>query len=194
MLEAIELKSKTGKQMDTKALAKGVSISLSNFKKSSSHILANLDDIHQEIIIQIWYKSSSYDENRGKESTWAKAIAENMCLDFLRKKSVTLISDATIRKYEEDTDEENSFTASACSKVIGGVWADWEREHARQQLVEQVDECVSALQNPIDRKIATKELEGYSRKEIAQSLNLTENNVNVRFKRNIKPRLKVRLA
>ncbi len=47
--------------------------------------LAPAEDVLQETFIRVWTKASTYDEQKGKVSSWVYGIARNKCIDFMRK-------------------------------------------------------------------------------------------------------------
>ncbi|GAK02183.1 RNA polymerase sigma-70 factor [Geomicrobium sp. JCM 19037] len=61
------------------------------------------EEIVQEVFIKIWTQKSSYDETKGKFSSWLLTITRNTVIDHLRKKRETASEIAT-KEMAEDPD------------------------------------------------------------------------------------------
>ena len=121
-----------------------------------------LDDLFQEIVIQVW-KSVPAFRGESAVSTWVYRISINAALSWVRKEG----------------------RHRALEKIEGLVL---------QEGVEKADERLDWLyaeihrMNEIDRSIALLLLEGFSYKEMAVVLGITETNIGVKINR-IKKRL-----
>jgi len=121
-----------------------------------------LDDLFQEIVIQVW-KSVPAFRGESAVSTWVYRISINAALSWVRKEG----------------------RHRALEKIEGLVL---------QEGVEKADERLDWLyaeihrMDEIDRSIALLLLEGFSYKEMAVVLGITETNVGVKINR-IKKRL-----
>ena len=47
--------------------------------------MAPAEDVLQETFIRVWTRPSTYNEQKGKVSSWVYGIARNLSIDFLRK-------------------------------------------------------------------------------------------------------------
>lgn len=121
-----------------------------------------LDDLFQEIVIQVW-KSVPAFRGESAVSTWVYRIAINSALSWVRKegkhRALTRIEGLVLQEAVVHADER----------------LDW--------LYAEIH-CM----DEIDRSIALLLLEGFSYKEMAAILGITESNVGVKINR-IKKRL-----
>ncbi|KYG28251.1 RNA polymerase sigma factor [Alkalihalobacillus trypoxylicola] len=62
------------------------------------------EEIVQEIFVKIWTQKSSYDETKGKFSSWLLTITRHAIIDYMRKKK-ELVSDMTARELQPDSEQ-----------------------------------------------------------------------------------------
>ncbi|MDO6435659.1 sigma-70 family RNA polymerase sigma factor [Flavitalea sp. BT771] len=123
-----------------------------------------LDDLFQEIVIQVW-KSVPAFRGESAVSTWVYRIAINAALSWVRK-------EGRHRAMED--------IGKAAFVLQEGIGQADERVAWLYAEIHRMDE--------IDRSIALLLLEGFSYKEMAAILGITESNVGVKINR-IKKRL-----
>jgi len=121
-----------------------------------------LDDLFQEIVIQVW-KSVPAFRGDSAVSTWVYRIAINAALSWVRKE----VKHRDMEKIEGLVLQEG---AVQVDERVAWLYAE----------IHRMDE--------IDRSIALLLLEGFSYKEMAAILGITESNVGVKINR-IKKRL-----
>lgn len=127
----------------------------------------DMDDLFQEMMIQVWRSVPSFKE-ACSVSTWIYRVAINTALTWVRKKR---------RHPRMEGIEEGA------SLLREGGEAPDERLAWLYTAIHQMDE--------IDRSVVLLLLEGFSYKEIAAIMGITETNVGVKINR-IKKRLIVR--
>lgn len=118
------------------------------------------DDLFQEIVCQLW---KAYDTFKGESqfSTWMYRVAINISIVFLKKEK------RKIDKYEiasENIKEEES------------------DGHIKEQQIEHFYKAVQRL-DKIDKAIIFYQLEGFSHREIAENLGISEGNARVKLNR-----------
>lgn len=119
----------------------------------------DMDDLFQEIVIQVWHSIPSF-RQRSAISTWIYRIAINTALKWkARGRPLTEPISLVLEEHVAPVDERLSWLYSA---------------------IQQLD--------VIDRSITLLLLDGFSYKEIAAIMGLTESNVGVKINR-IKKRL-----
>jgi len=116
-------------------------------------------DTRQDIILQLWRAYPNF-RNESKVSTWIYKVALHTILSKNKK--------------EKRRVPTESFSYSDLSNVAGPVFADDAVQHLQQ--------AINLLHN-IDKAIVILYLEGYSHREIAGILHLTETNISTRFSR-----------
>lgn len=118
------------------------------------------DDLFQEIVCQLW---KAYDTFKGESqfSTWMYRVAINTSIVFLKREK------RKIDKYEiasENIKEEES------------------DGHIKEQQIEHFYKAVQRL-DKIDKAIIFYQLEGFSHREIAENLGISEGNARVKLNR-----------
>lgn len=119
------------------------------------------EDVLQETMLQTWHKSSQFDPNKAKATTWITAIARNRALDFLRKSS----------RYDQVIEDDYfkicqllyTDKGDTSSKTIG----------TRTQ--HQLGSCIEELNNDPADCIRLAYINGFSFSEIAK---FRENSIN----------------
>ncbi len=118
------------------------------------------DDLFQEIVCQLW---KAYDTFKGESqfSTWMYRVAINTSIVFLKKEK------RKIDKYEiasENIKEEENDA------------------HIKENQIEHFYRAVQKL-DKIDKAIIFYQLEGFSHREIAENLGISEVNARVKLNR-----------
>jgi RNA polymerase sigma-70 factor (ECF subfamily) len=118
------------------------------------------DDLFQEITFQLW---KAYDSFKGESqfSTWMYRVAINTSIVFLKKEK------RKTDKYELSTDNIK------------------EEENDAENKENQIEHFYKAVQKleKIDKAIIFYQLEGFSHKEIADNLGISEGNARVKLNR-----------
>ena len=121
------------------------------------------NDVLQEAFIQIWENASSYRADVAKPLTWMTSILRYRALDRLDK-------DARFRQRVQLSDE--SFDTAADEQQPGPMHAA-----AAGQLGRQIEQCLSALNDNVQKAITLAYVEGFSREDIAAHLETNTNTV-----------------
>lgn len=117
------------------------------------------DDLFQDIVVQLWLAVSSY-RGQAKPATWIYRVAMNRAL--------------TWRRGEERERHRRD-------QVL--EWPTLEpATDGQEYLLEQLYAAIRQLP-PLDRSLVLLHLDGFSHREIADTMGLTENNVGVRLSR-----------
>jgi RNA polymerase sigma factor (sigma-70 family) len=118
------------------------------------------DDLFQEITFQLW---KAYDSFKGESqfSTWMYRVAINTSIVFIKKEK------RKTDKYELSTDNIK------------------EEENDAENKENQIEHFYKAVQKleKIDKAIIFYQLEGFSHKEIADNLGISEGNARVKLNR-----------
>lgn len=123
-----------------------------------------LDDITQEVLISFHETHQTFNETRPL-LPWINAIIRHKMIDFIRRKDFVVVMTAT--------DIE----------VLKGKWLIEEQEDDMSGDLYQLIERLPADQFEI---LKLAKIEGYSSKEIAKELNLSDSNVKVIIHRAVK--------
>lgn len=118
------------------------------------------EDYTQELIIQLWKAFPSFKE-QSKFSTWMYRVCLNAAIDLLRKEKTK----PELIKVDE------SQIGNVPSKVIN-----------KNDNQEKLYDAISLL-NDIEKGIITLYLEGFSYKEIAEIVGISESNTGVKLNR-----------
>jgi RNA polymerase sigma-70 factor (ECF subfamily) len=130
------------------------------------------EDAVQEIFIRVYTHIERYDE-RQKFSTWIYRIANNLCIDILRKRKITYSLDS-----KASHDEDHDFYS---------ILAD--KEYSLEQLTivsefnEHIQRVVQALPDKYRLVIVLKYMDELSLQEIGDILNITLSTVKTRLHR-----------
>jgi len=136
---------------------------LYNFIRWTTGYCSMSDDILQNMFVRIW-NSNSMPENETECRRWLYAIARNACIDYFR-------SSARLTNFKNNYKTECSVSgiADSCETGSDDIW---------KQLSKLPD---------IDRSILYLHLkEGYAYREIAETLEMNENQVRVKAFRALK--------
>lgn len=127
--------------------------------------LADQDDLFQEISLQLWKSIPSFRQDAA-ESTWIYRVALNTAIGWLRREKRQLAEPSSLDAVEH--------TLKAA-------------ETRRDERLDWLYAAISQL-NEIDRSLTLLMLDGYSYREMASILGISESNVGVKINR-IKKRL-----
>lgn len=120
-------------------------------------------DALQECWALIFRKLETYDKQKGKFESWASTLTIRHCLNILAKKRVKLIelTDAT----------------------VNGVAKDFQKQMISNLSADQLLDLVAMLPDKYRTVFNMSVIDGYSHKEIAEILNITELNSRARLTR-----------
>lgn len=141
------------------------------------------DDLTQETVIKAWLKRNTYDESKGKFSSWLLRIATNTTIDFLRNRRGSwwrslLSLDETI---EDEDGKETAREEFVPSSAPGP-----EEVTLLNELKEQVRRCLAQL-TPAERAaLVMRHVEERTLQEIADALGIVGSGRHVQAKRFIK--------
>lgn len=113
-------------------------------------------DAAQETFIKLYCHLPSF-RGESKFSVWLYRLANNVCIDMLRKKSVPTVS---LSADEDDGVELN---------IPDGRFSP-ENELEKKQLRQAVERALGSLPEPYRQALVLRELAGQSYEEISQSL------------------------
>ncbi|MEP1304370.1 MAG: RNA polymerase sigma factor [Balneola sp.] len=118
------------------------------------------DDLFQEISIQIWRSIPNFKE-KSKVSTWLYRVALNVALNWKRKH----------KKHEEGRQ-----SLQHVEHIL---------EHSEEEIDERLDWLYHEITklDKIDRSITLLILDGFSYKEMAEILGISESNIGVKIHR-----------
>lgn len=121
---------------------------------------ADQEDLFQEIVCQLWKAFDSF-KGDSQFSTWMYRVAINTAIVFLKKEKRKVdkyeLSSTNIREEESDIDE-------------------------KEKQIELFYKAVQQLEK-IDKAIIFYQLEGFSHREIGESLGISEGNARVKLNR-----------
>ncbi len=127
------------------------------------------EDLFQEIATQVWHSIPKF-RRHAKVSTWIYRVALYSAIAWSKKE----------RRYQAHVQ-----TMDGCEQVL--LTASKERNPQLDWLFEQIGEL-----GAIDRSLTLLMLDGFSYREISETLGITESNVGVKINR-IKKRLSEKL-
>lgn len=155
------------RKMDRKAQVEMYQLYYKAMYNSSLRIVnnrADAEDIMQESFLDAFRKLDMYNEN-GSFGSWLKRIVVNKSLDFLKtKKNIIRIDDMKVEIMEitDLQEEENSM-----------VEVDIQ--------LREIKEAINCLPDHYRIIVSMYLMDGYNHNEIAQILNLSYENVRVRY-------------
>ena len=127
------------------------------------------EDLFQEIATQVWHSIPKF-RSHSKVSTWIYRVALYSAIAWSKKE----------KRYQDRVQ-----TIDGCEQVL--LTASKERNPQLDWLFEQIGEL-----GEIDRSLTLLMLDGFSYREISETLGITESNVGVKINR-IKKRLSEKL-
>lgn len=115
------------------------------------------EDLAQEIFIKIYQKLAHYDSRASKFSTWFYAIAQNHCIDYLRKKKIDY--------HSQDISEMNNISTQKSAELPEDAYLAKERRLA-------LGEAIGKLETKYRLPLIYKYVQNISYEEIAEIMNL----------------------
>jgi RNA polymerase sigma-70 factor (ECF subfamily) len=127
------------------------------------------NDVLQESFVQIWNNSTSYTPAQGNPTTWMTSIVRYRAIDKLRHEG---------RHQNRPHPEEES------EILLSTPTGDTQEEaYGRYRLNEELKECLNAMNDKFKQSIELAYLHGYSREELAATLDTNINTVKSWLKR-----------
>lgn len=123
------------------------------------------DDVTQEVMIRIWQNIDKFNLLAAK--TWIIKTTNNLCIDYLRKRSVSVNRESEIDELFEDTYSANSNNDNPYLTT-----------HFRM-MASKVKEAIQRLPENLRSVFVLYEIEGLKYKEISAALELPLNSVKV---------------
>ena len=123
------------------------------------------DDVTQEVMIRIWRNIDKFNIIAAK--TWIIKTTNNLCIDYLRKRSVVFNRENEIDEIFEDTYSTNSNNDNPYLTT-----------HFRM-MASKVKEAIQRLPENLRGVFVLYEIEGLKYKEISKALDLPLNSVKV---------------
>lgn len=133
------------------------------------------NDCVQEVFIKAINKIDSF-EGRGSFKAWIHKIAVNEALIELRKKSVR--KEESLDTFMLEFDETGHYIQS-----YHGHPASLDALHESIEVKKQIKQSIDKLPDNFRIILILRDYEGYSTKEVAEKMNMSEQNVKVRLHR-----------
>ncbi len=116
---------------------------------------AEAEDIAQECFLRVWKRADSFDPDKASFSTWLYRVAGNLCIDRIRKRKSQGVVEPL--EYAENV----------------GVPADQEREMAKKQLEERVDQALQILPDRQRQALVLCHFQGLRMKEASSIMEVS---------------------
>lgn len=126
------------------------------------------EDIAQETFLRVYRHLANYDPQR-RFSTWVYAIANNLCIDQLRRRRPTVSLDQPLN------DEGDLFLEPTATD------GDPEHEVEQMELHQMVETAIASLPESYRSVIVLRHLQNLSYEEISRVLDLPLNTVKTRI-------------
>ena len=123
------------------------------------------DDVTQEVMIRIWQNMDKFNILAAK--TWIMKTTNNLCIDYLRKRSVAYAREQEIDEVFEDTYSENRNSDSPYLTT-----------HFKM-MAAKVKEAIQKLPENLRSVFILYEIEGFKYGEISKMLDMPMNTVKV---------------
>jgi len=136
---------------------------------NSDYYSSDIEDCVSDTFVKFYVELDKYKPNKGSIRAYLCIIARSMAMDLARKRS-------TERKYAQQNEEETS----------GEEYFSVEADYLKEELVSEILREVSQLGYPDREIIIRKFYLSQTAEEIADALNVSIANVNVRAHRAIK--------
>ena len=121
------------------------------------------DDITQEVFIKIWNNINSFNIKAAK--SWIMKTTHNLCIDYLRKKQVSV-------KREVDIDGKINISGA-------GTLTDTEVKVRKSLLKNRIREGIETLPDNLKSVFVLYEMQGFKYHEISETLGMPLNSVKV---------------
>lgn len=89
--EALMLAIQQGDQEAFQQLVDRHMVALHKFSQRMLGNTNDADDVVQEAFLRVWQKSTTWQMDKAKVSTWLHRIAHNLCIDWQRKPKLTTV-------------------------------------------------------------------------------------------------------
>ena len=123
------------------------------------------DDVTQEVMIRIWQNVDKFNILAAK--TWIMKTTNNLCIDYLRKRSTSIAREQEIDEVFEDTYSENRNSDSPYLTTHFKMMAS------------KVKEAIQKLPDSLRSVFVLYEIEGFKYGEISKMLDMPINTVKV---------------
>lgn len=123
------------------------------------------DDVTQEVMIRIWKNMDNFNILAAK--TWIMKTTNNLCIDYLRKRAVSMGRSLEIDEVFEDSYSQNK--SSDNPYII---------THFRM-MASKVKEAIENLPEKLRSVFVLYEMQGFKYGEIAKTLDMPVNSVKV---------------
>ena len=123
------------------------------------------DDVTQEVMIRIWQNVDKFNILAAK--TWIMKTTNNLCIDYLRKRSTSIAREQEIDEVFEDTYSENRNSDSPYLTAHFKMMAS------------KVKEAIQKLPDSLRSVFVLYEIEGFKYGEISKMLDMPINTVKV---------------
>ena len=123
------------------------------------------DDVTQEVMIRIWQNVDKFNILAAK--TWIMKTTNNLCIDYLRKRSTSIAREQEIDEVFEDTYSENRNSDSPYLTTHFKMMAS------------KVKEAIQKLPDNFRSVFVLYEIEGFKYGEISKMLDMPINTVKV---------------
>jgi RNA polymerase sigma-70 factor (ECF subfamily) len=129
------------------------------------------EDMLQEVFVRVWEKGHTYEQARGQFATWLMGVTRNMCIDQLRRLRARPQAAEPV-----DADGE----ASPLEELLLDPNADVVEAASSNELAATVRRAMAQLSPEQRQVIELSYFRGFTRREIAQKLQLPEGTVHTR--------------
>lgn len=139
-----------------------------------SGITLEPEDLHQEIFLKVWQERERFIPSEGEDSGygWVLSTAKNVVFNHLQSEQARLTRDTKWTGVAEfGWDEEGNLEPIAESKETPEVFLGGERTHNEKP--DSTESGVERLPKEL-REVLTLRLEGYTHKEVAEKLGISE--------------------
>lgn len=134
----------------------------------------NAEDLMQEIFIKVIEKRDSFDINK-KFSTWLYTVANNSCIDYMRKEKNKLTS-----SLDKEISPENK--GPTYLELVRSTERNPEEYSYNKEIKVFVDQGVNVLKDELKEVFLLREIEGLSLNEIAEITGSPINTVKTRLR------------
>ena len=127
------------------------------------------DDVTQEVLIKLWKNIDNFNINAA--SSYIMKITHNLCIDYLRRRNVSLSREIEIDNIFEETYENVNDLADPESMV------------SRENLYQRLKEAIEDLPVNLKSVFVLYQLQGMKYKEISDAMDIPLNSVKVYLRR-----------
>ncbi|MFO7444881.1 MAG: RNA polymerase sigma factor [Ignavibacteriaceae bacterium] len=123
------------------------------------------DDITQEVFIRLWRNIDNF--NVGSAGSYIMKITHNLCLDYIKKRKLSLSREYAIDDYFEETHADNHNENNPQSSAHWGIMSV------------KIKDAIYKLPDNLKSVFVLYEIEGYKYTEISKALDMPLNTVKV---------------